>query len=57
MKILHVIAYFNEFWKYQENYLAEIQAADGHDVLVIASTMNFPYPNYKATALKNFRTT
>lgn len=51
MKILHIVAYFNEIWKYQENYLAEIQSSNGHDVLVVTSNLNFPYPNYQTTAL------
>jgi glycosyltransferase involved in cell wall biosynthesis len=50
MKIVHIIAYFTHFWKYQENYLASEQVKQGHEVHVITSNLNYPHPNYKATA-------
>ncbi len=53
MKIVHVVAYYNPVWKYQENYLAEEQAKLGHEVHIVASDLNFPYNNYPFTAQKD----
>lgn len=50
MKIVHVVAYFNEYWKYQENYLAEVEVLEGHEVHIIGSNLNFPYPDYNSTS-------
>jgi len=50
MKIAHVVSYFSTLWKYQENFLAEEQAIDGHDVHVFTSNLNYPYPDYKTIA-------
>jgi glycosyltransferase involved in cell wall biosynthesis len=50
MTIVHVIAYYNNVWKYQENHLAEAQVQQGHEVHIVASDRNFPFPNYAKTA-------
>jgi len=40
MNILHIIAHYNYEYKYQEVNLAELQAAQGHNVTVIAASQN-----------------
>lgn len=53
MTIVHVVAYYNPVWKYQENYLAEEQARLGHKVHIVGSNLNFPYTDYHSTAEKD----
>ncbi len=52
MKIIHIIAYYNSIWDYQENHLAQQQALLGHEVHIIASNLNFPYTDYNNSAAK-----
>ena len=46
MKILHLINYFNDGLNYQENFLTQHQANDGHNVKVITSDKFYPFVNY-----------
>ena len=46
MKILHLINYFNDGLDYQENFLTQHQANDGHNVKVITSDRFYPFVNY-----------
>ena len=46
MKILHLINYFNDGLDYQENFLTQHQANDGHNVKVITSDKFYPFVNY-----------
>jgi glycosyltransferase involved in cell wall biosynthesis len=50
MIIAHIVSYFSIIWKYQENYLAEEQASEGHEVHVFTSNLHFPYPDYRNIA-------
>lgn len=49
MKIAHVVGYFQPKLGYQEYYLALKQQELGHEVLVVTSDRNYPYPGFKET--------
>ena len=51
MKIVHLIAYFHPYLKYQENHLVEEQVKEGHEVHVITSNINFNFADYDKTML------
>lgn len=49
MKIAHILGYFQPKLGYQEYYLALKQQELGHEVFVITSDRNYPYPSFKET--------
>jgi len=49
MRIVHVLGYFQPKLGYQEYYLALKQQELGHEVFVVTSDRNYPYPGFKET--------
>lgn len=52
VKILHIIDYFAPKLGYQETYLAKEQVKLGHEVIVLSSSLHFPFPHYNETVKK-----
>lgn len=52
VKILHIIDYFAPKLGYQETYLAREQVKMGHEVIVLSSSLHFPFPHYNETVKK-----
>lgn len=46
MKIVHVASHFNIKYRYQEYYLMKEQLKAGHDVYILTSVYNYPFPGY-----------
>jgi hypothetical protein len=42
MRVVHLVAYFMPEMGYQERYLAELHAEQGHDVHVVTSNRAYP---------------
>lgn len=54
MKIVHVTNYFSMRYRYQEYYMLREHVRAGHEVIVLTSDRNFPFPDYENTAQKVF---
>lgn len=46
MKIVHVASHFNIKYRYQEYYLMKEQLKMGHEIYMITSVYNYPFPGY-----------
>ena len=47
MHITHITTYYNAKLRYQEHHLIQNQIANGHNVTIITSQWNPPFPNYE----------